>query len=772
MHIGFKMVLMLSNHVKKIYKQTKYKLSRDTWPPEQPETFTPVVVMHHQGPHSLKEAVVLTEVLYSLDLNDVVFATSNQYIIAQHPKLKFHTNCFQKFLNTSKVTKDVKEILTPLEENEDPQMILIEGSPGIGKTILLKEIAFRWSKNCLLSKFKLVLLLCLRDQCVQQLSSVDHLFESFVKHNTQRSSEIAAVCCDYFFENGGEDILFLLDGFDELPIKLREDGLVASIIKREVFPECGLIISSRPHASVHLHQQATCRVDILGFTQDEKKHFIQSSLKRQPQSITELTQYLNNHSSINNLCNIPFNIAALLYLYKQKVPLPRNSTELYNLFICLTVCCHLAKYGDTSRKNIIDLASLPNPCYQIIHQLSILSLKALNINRLVFTLEEIKQFCPEIETIPGAINGFGILQAVEHFGILRSTKTFNFVHFSIQEYLAAYYVAHLSQSEVLKILQQKFWSSTHSNMFSMYVALTKGQHSAFKQFLSDGNCVVRIADKFLKDQLKCLRLFKCFYEAEDEDMYNCIDKAPVFHNKVISLRFSSLSSSDVECLGLFLTSSANKQWRALNLTNCYLQDYDVRTLHHAIVGTSPIIIEAVDLPANFITSSSDSCISDLVINCSVKSLCVSGNKSLGETIQFYTMISHPLSVLKELWLAGNRLTTMSATFLFKSLRKPNKLNSLIISDNLIDDGICDDVIQTLHMNPMLKRLVMSNNPITDDCAHKVVDSLFCNDVLSMLWLPAYSDELIKAMKDKQTKINENRKRNGYHIELELKFANI
>ena len=228
--------------------------------------------MHHQGQYSSIETIAVTEVLYSLDLDDVV--SGNQYIIAHHPKLK----CFKTFLNISEITKDVKRMLAPLEENEDPQLMLIEGAPGIGKTILLKDIAFRWGKDCSLSKFKLVFLLCLRDQRIQQLSSEDDLIDIFLKYHTRRA-EIAVCCNDYFYENGGEDILFLLDGYDELPIKLKDDSFVASIINCTLFPDCSIIITSHPHASVNLRQKATLRVDVLGFTEDEKMHFIKSSLK-------------------------------------------------------------------------------------------------------------------------------------------------------------------------------------------------------------------------------------------------------------------------------------------------------------------------------------------------------------------------------------------------------------------------------------------------------------------------------------------------------------
>ena len=52
--------------------------------------------------------------------------------------------------NTSKVTKEIAEILAPLETSDDPQFVLIEGAPGIGKTLLLREISYRWGKHQIL----------------------------------------------------------------------------------------------------------------------------------------------------------------------------------------------------------------------------------------------------------------------------------------------------------------------------------------------------------------------------------------------------------------------------------------------------------------------------------------------------------------------------------------------------------------------------------------------------------------------------------------------
>ena len=80
--------------------------------------------------------------------------------------------------------------------------------------------------------------------------------------------------------------------YDEYPERLREKSLIADILEREVLPCCGLIVSSRPHASVRLRENATVKVDILGFTEAERRHYIKESMKGQPHKTDELSRYL------------------------------------------------------------------------------------------------------------------------------------------------------------------------------------------------------------------------------------------------------------------------------------------------------------------------------------------------------------------------------------------------------------------------------------------------------------------------------------------------
>ena len=239
---------------------------------------------------------------------------------------------------TSKTTKDLQEVFSQLEQPLDGQhqhSILVEGSPGVGKSVLLKHIAYLWAQGELLTNTDFLFLLHLRDPSVQQMNSLDDLVHHFYHYDKQASLVTSCVAQD-----GGKSVTILFDGYDELPVHLQQNSFIADLLQHKVLPACSIVVSSRPHASTCLRDNIGRQVEILGFSEQDQQHFIEHSLKHQPHKISELKQYLRHHSTIGNLCFFPFNMTILLFLYKDKEerPLPTNSTGLYNLFICLTIC--------------------------------------------------------------------------------------------------------------------------------------------------------------------------------------------------------------------------------------------------------------------------------------------------------------------------------------------------------------------------------------------------------------------------------------------------
>ena len=248
--------------------------------------------------------------------------------------------------------------------------------------------------------------------------------------------------------------------------------------------------------------------------------------------------------------------------------------------------------------------------------------------------------------------------------------TINFLHFSIQEFLAAYHIANLPADEELQIIKKKFWSSIHFSMFTIYITLTEGQRPSFKHFLCGGNEVIAISDKFLNNQLQCLRLYHCFYEANNVDICKTIERSVTFSNKEIDLCHTTLTASDVECVTVFLTSSFHKEWAGLNLWNCYIQDHGLHVLHHGLLH-SDITMNKLQLSFNSLTAQSASMIRDITVKCEVKVLGIDGNYTVGENEQLYSILSNPSTILKELYIYNTKLSSRAAIALFNMLKDNN-----------------------------------------------------------------------------------------------------
>ena len=306
---------MLTKRVASFNAQLRYNVDKDTWPPDQSHHFTPLLLLRNVGAKKVYQSVEVAKLVHKGDI------TSNTEV---------HTKLTNKIEDISKMVQEQRSVL-------------IKGAPGIGKSVLLREIAYRWGRKESLQDFKLVLLVCLRDPGIQQAELIDDLLLPFCKGD-RKANQIVSACSDYLVNNGGKDLLLLFDGLDEYPEHLRESGIAGKIMSRNILPLCGLVVSSRPHVMVNLPKQSV-EVDILGFSEEERYHYIKDCFKEDPKSIEELSHYLDEHHTINKLCLVPLNIVILLFLYKMGITLPSNPTSLYHHFICQTICRHLIKHG-------------------------------------------------------------------------------------------------------------------------------------------------------------------------------------------------------------------------------------------------------------------------------------------------------------------------------------------------------------------------------------------------------------------------------------------
>ena len=217
---------------------------------------------------------------------------------------------------------------------------------------------------------------------------------------------------------------------------------------------------------------------------------------------------------------------------------------------------------------------------------------------------------------------------------------------------------------------------------------------------SGGNKAISMSEEFLKDQLKCICLYYYFNKADDYVLCNTIKCADVFDDKEIDLGGTTLTFSDMECISLFLTSSFNKEWVELNLSDCYIQDKGLDILYHGLCHGDVTVNELV-LSYNGLTTRSSSLIGELTVKCKVKNLWINNNYTIGEDWKLYSMLINSSSVLEKLYMDNIELSSKAATELFKALQHNDKLN---IEHNAISDDACDVITAVLKGNSCLVKL--------------------------------------------------------------------
>ena len=554
--IGTDIVTTVADATKKLqhrYISSRFSSSVDDWPQYRPEHYTTLAFIHNKG-----------------ESTDAV-----RFFVAQKLAAAGNINTSQFYRHSSinaNMTKNISDIFLPVMASDGSFKdlhVLIEGAPGIGKTVLAKEIAYQWAKKELLTSKKLLLLVFLRDCHQKPLKSIEDLVQHVFS-----SSEITAHLTNYLSRTDGEDAVIVFDGYDELSDKNRNGSIILDIIGRKTLTKICLVITSRPTASANLHGSVDRRVEIVGFTEEDRLDYIQTAFENHDEHIKALQHYLQSNPTINALCYIPLNMTALLCLAKDGIDsLPKTQTEMYRIFIEITIVRFIKKNHE-NYSTVIRIAKLPQPYDTLFSELANLAYEALKTDKIVFTLPEIEEGCPNLTMTTSNWNGLGLLKAVQCFSAGNDQVTFHFLHFSIQEYMAAWYISKLPNKKQIELLQETFWEHRYYNTWIMYVGITGGNSFALQHFLSGNHFqfysklfkTSKVSNKYLKHKMKCLHLFQCLVEANQQNIMQSVKQ--LFQNKQVDLSNQTLLPSDLNTLGYFLIRSINKEWDVLNLSNC------------------------------------------------------------------------------------------------------------------------------------------------------------------------------------------------------------
>ena len=392
---------------------------------------------------------------------------------------------------------------------------------------------------------------------------------------------------------------------------------------------------------------------------------------------------------LNTLVYIPFHLSVLLFLFQQG-NLPETLTEMNESFVLHTVYRHMEKH-DLPTSCVVKLDNFPKPVYDVIYKLSKLAFQGLQKNQLVFTFDDVKQVCPEVNITPGALNGFGLLQAVQHYPIkgVGTTVSFNFLHLTVQEFLAAWYVSRHSVEQQVKLLKhsfmnREFWDELDNSvarMWQMYVGIVGVNCDAWVQFTT--KCNLALGE--LKNPLSYLYYLQCLLEGKSKNIHLV---STVFKNKTISFHSRTLLPYHIALLCLFLSKST-EQWKHYDLYGNAMGDAGVKLLIDFLLSNMSILtcIEVLNLSSNCLTSQSATFIRNIIqdgklviLNLSYNNLGENGTAEVSQALKMN-------ATLKTLYLTLNDIGVNGTKSLATALCHNHTLEHLIIGYNkIMDDG--------------------------------------------------------------------------------------
>ena len=362
-----------------------------------------------------------------------------------------------------KKSVEFSEIFLPTGSEEGQLKVLMDGAPGVGKTTLTRKACVDWANGELLQQYHLVVLVPLRELRYRNAKAIDDLFPA---DNLEGKAEVLR----HVRKTSGEHVLFIFDGYDELSLEERtQQSLFLDVIRGEKLCKSSVLVTSRPYASDNL-QCLKCinrHIEVLGFTEEQIKECVERNFPNVDEA-TELLQTLSVRSDIASLCYFPFNCAIVFSVFKHKHCLPTTVTSLYESFVLSSFRRNI-KDPKIARKMASSLSDLPAPLCDQLDSLCKLAYTGLLEDKMVFTYAD-------LEFMLGSDSGdiehslFGLMTAVRSFSSCSETN-YQFVHLTIQEFLAALWIARKLSQEA----QWKFFSENLSTKrFRMVLVFLAG----------------------------------------------------------------------------------------------------------------------------------------------------------------------------------------------------------------------------------------------------------------------------------------------------------
>ncbi|ELT89936.1 hypothetical protein CAPTEDRAFT_186465 [Capitella teleta] len=394
-------------------------------------------------------------------------------------------------------------------KSKDPKRILIEGEPGMGKTTLCQNLAFRWSQEKCQGQ-------CKGTVCIHSFHIVIYIAAAYLKGYVDLATAVQSHLLPKMsidevnsaLNMRAGKTLLVIDSYDE---GFTDNPLLHDLIQGKAYSNATLLVTSRPNYLRDMLKDFDSKLYTDGFNGEQKRLYVEKFAKCSAQKCSKfrdlISDLLDDESEVASLCCSPLNLAILCQVMSSEERQDLGTrTELYE-----TV-------NNFRMKKASKRINCPTEYIEanIIRPLCKLSFEAYTRNSVSLSSAELQRMGVKADEVCHS----GYLTRKIKVSLIHPEEHFSFSHKTFLEYLSAKHLAETYSQNLqgwLKTVDSCDWR----------------QHESFILFMLDS-----LHGKSLVEVLLVI-LEHFAYSPEKSEIYNfpvsCFLMSFLIHLKTVDL---------------------------------------------------------------------------------------------------------------------------------------------------------------------------------------------------------------------------------------------
>ncbi len=358
--------------------------------------------------------------------------------------------------------------------------VLMMGIAGVGKTVSINKFILDWAEKKENQDIVFIFPLPFRrlNLIKEEISLMGLLHKYFFSGPDKLPSLPEGNGKVMFIFDGLDECRFLLnfkedDCFTDINKKTTVNNIITNLIKRHLVPSALIWITSRPAAASLIPRDYIDQVtEVRGFNNEQKEqYFIKNS---SPELAENILHHIRKSRSLYIMCHIPvfcwisLTILEPLLARESNEKTPTTLTGMYIYFLLSQMQQMGKKYSNNPKLKAKAWSS-----DQIILKLGKLAFEQLEKGHLIFYKDDLEK-CG-LDVSEGSVYSGLCTEIFQKEKAACQSNVYSFVHFSVQEFIAALYVFFINKNKKANPFKESWreklkWKLSKKPLFKLHKA--------------------------------------------------------------------------------------------------------------------------------------------------------------------------------------------------------------------------------------------------------------------------------------------------------------